>query len=49
MCSRASSYCSLAHPSFITSAKGTWMARIGSTFTADQQFDPFTAFEAEAD
>jgi hypothetical protein len=23
----------------ITSAKGIWMARIGSTFTADQQFE----------
>ena len=42
ICSRASSYCSSAHPSFSHSAKGIWMARIGSTFTADQQFDPFT-------
>jgi hypothetical protein len=42
ICSRASSYCSSAHPSFSHSAKGIWMARIGGTFTADQQFDPFT-------
>jgi hypothetical protein len=46
MCSRASSYCSSAHPSFSHSAKGIWMARIGSTFTADQQFDPFTQMPA---
>ena len=30
----------------ITSAKGIWMARIGSTFTADQQFESFTRMPA---